>query len=74
MFYLQSFMQVQKLGKLQDGWHFLTRWHILNRTIPYVKKDWENRKSSIGFSNYTLDEFNKISNNDYMLITMSFAA
>ncbi len=70
---LQAMMHAQKLGKLKDGWDLLPRLHILDREIKRAKNDWDNKKSSIGFSNYTLDEFNNISNNDWLVISYSFA-
>ena len=73
MITLQAMMHTQKMGKLQNGWHLLARLHILEREIKRVKDDWDNKKASIGFSNYTLDEFNNMRKNDWILVSYSFA-
>jgi hypothetical protein len=39
-----------------------------------AKKDWEARKASVGFSNYSLDEINAIRNNDWLIVAYSYAA
>lgn len=72
MVQLQAMMHAEKMWKLEDGWHFLARLHILERNIWNIKWDWENKKANIGFSNYSLDEFNSISNDDWNLISYSF--
>lgn len=71
---IQAMMHTQKMGNLNNGWHLLSRLHILEREINRVKTDWDNKKSSIGFSTYTLNEFNAIRNNDWLLISFSFAS
>lgn len=71
---MQAMMHAEKQWKLKDGWHLLARLHILERNIWFVKSDWENRKNNIWFSSYTLEEFNNISNDDWMLISLSYAA
>jgi hypothetical protein len=71
---LQAMMHAQKMGKLQNGWHLLARLHILEREIGRADDDWENRKASIGFSSYTLSEFRTMRKNDWLLISLSFAA
>lgn len=71
---LQAMMHAEKEWKLKNGWHLLSRLHILERNIYDVKKDWDNKKSNIGFSTYSLSEFNNIKNNDWMLISLSYAA
>lgn len=71
---LQAMMHAQKMGKLENGWHLLARLHILEREISRAEDDWEVNKASIGFSTYSLDEFNDISNNDWMLVSLSYAA
>lgn len=71
---LQAMMQAQKIGELVNGWHLLARMHILEREINRAKNDWDNRRSSLGFSTYSLEEFNHIRNNDWLLVSLSFAA
>jgi hypothetical protein len=71
---IQAMMHTQKMGKLENGWHLLARLHILERQINWAKGDWENRKASLGFTDYTLDEFNVMRNNDWLLVSFSFAS
>jgi hypothetical protein len=71
---IEAMMHTQKMGKLQNGWHLLARLHILQRAISWAKKDWQNRKANIGFDSYTLKEFSNIRNNDWLLISYSFAS
>ena len=62
------------MGKVEDGWDILARVHIIDRALKEAKQDWENKKDSLGFSNYSLDEINSISNNDFLVIAYSWAA
>ncbi len=71
---LQAMMHAQKMGKLQNGWHLLARLHILERELKRAKKDWDNKKASVGFSNYSKTDIDAIDNNDWMLVSLSFAA
>ena len=70
---IQAMMHTQKMGKLKNGWHLLARLHILEREIKKAKEDWDNKKASLGFSSYTLDEFNAMRKNDWLLVSLSFA-
>jgi len=74
LFEIQAMMYVQKMNKLEDGWHLLTRIHLLERAINSSKDDWDNQKENIGFSEYSLDEFNNLSKNDWLLVSYSFAS
>lgn len=71
---IQAMMHAQALGKIDNGWHVLARVHILEREKAKAKLNWEEKKDSIGFSNYTLAEFNSIRDNDWLVISYSFAA
>ena len=71
---IEAMMHAEKMGKLENGWHVLARVHILEREMKRAKQDWENRKASVGFSNYTLDEINAIGDNDWLVIAYSYAA
>jgi hypothetical protein len=74
---VEAMMQVQQKHKLENGWHLLARMHILQREKNRAKKDtttWNSMKDNLGFSTYTLDEFKSIPRNDYIAVTMSFAA
>ncbi len=74
LFQIQAMMHAQKMWKLNDWWYLISRLHLLERNRTNIKNDWENRKQDIWFSNYSLDEFNNISNNDWDLISYSYAA
>jgi len=71
---MNAMMHAQKLGKVENGWHVLARVHILEREMRRAKEDWDNKNDSIGFSIYTLDEFNSIGNNDWLVVSYSYAA
>ena len=71
---IEAMMHAQKLGKVQRGWHVLARVHILEREMKRAKEDWEARKASVGFSTYSLDEIEAISNNDWLTIAYSYAS
>ena len=71
---LQAMMQAQNLGKLENGWHLLARLHLLEREVNTVTADWDAKKASLGFDQYSLDEFNAMRENDWMLVSLSFAA
>jgi hypothetical protein len=71
---IQAMMHAQKMGKLENGWHVLARVHILEREMRRAKQDWEKRKESVGFSNYTLNEIKSIGNNDWLVVAYSYAA
>ena len=71
---IEAMMHAQKMGKLRNGWHLLSRLHLLDREIKRVKNDWENKKASIGFDGYSWDEFNSMRKNDWLLVSFSFAS
>ncbi len=71
---LQAMMHTQKIGKLNNGWHLLSRLHILEREISRADDDWDANRASLGFSNYSLDEFKAMRNNDWLLVSFSFAS
>lgn len=71
---IQAMMHTQKMGKLINGWHLLARLHLLAREIPLARASWETKKTSIGFSEYTLSEFDAIRKNDWLLVSLSYAA
>ena len=74
---LQMMMAVEDQGKLIQGWHLLPRLHILEREFNRARADattWGSKKASLGFSTYTLEEANAISNDDWMLIAVSVAS
>ncbi|MEZ5537130.1 MAG: ImpA family metalloprotease [Thiolinea sp.] len=74
---IQMMMEAQKQGVLQDGWHLLARLHILEREFNRAKSNettWAEKKDSLGFSSYTLAEVQSISNNDWMVVSASWAS
>ena len=73
---IQMMMMAQDRGVLQDGWHLLARLHILDREFNRAvnnETDWEAKRAGLGFSSYTLDEAKSITNNDWLVITISHA-
>ncbi len=74
---VEAMMEVQHKGKLKNGWHLLARMHILERERNRAKRDestWNSMKDDLGFSTYSFEEFKQIPKNDYIVVTMSFAA
>ncbi len=80
LFMIQAMMMSQKYstGKyaLTDGMHLLARLHVLDRHLAYVKNDtdWDANKAKLGFDTYTLDEIQSITSNDWLVISLSYAA
>jgi hypothetical protein len=71
---IEAMMATQKMGKLENGWHLLSRLHLLEREIKRAKRDWENRSDDLGFGSYTWDAFNSMRKNDWLLVSFSFAS
>ena len=71
---IEAMMHAQKMGTLENGWHLLARVHILEREIKRAESDWEASRANLGFDSYSLDEFKAIRNNDWLVISYSFAA
>ncbi|PFG45857.1 enhancin-like peptidase M60 family [Vibrio sp. ES.051] len=75
--YIQMMMATQHAGVLKNGWHLLARLHLIEREFNRLKSDdalWNERRLSIGFANYSREEANSISNNDWLLIALSSVA
>lgn len=73
---LQMMIAAQKNGALQDGWHLLARLHILLREFERAKGSeeiWLQKRAQLGFSQFSLDAAKGISNNDFLLIAMSYS-
>ncbi|EOX4965670.1 ImpA family metalloprotease [Vibrio alginolyticus] len=73
--YIQMMMAAQHEGVLKNGWHLLARLHLIEREFNRLKSDdalWDERRLSIGFANYSREEANSISNNDWLLIALSY--
>ncbi len=71
---IQAMMHAQKMGKVENGWHVLARVHVLEREMRRAKQDWDAKKASVGFDQYSLDEINAIRNNDWLIVAYSYAA
>ncbi len=72
---IQMMMAAQQQGKLINGWHLLARLHILEREFNRARANattWDSKKASLGFSSYSKNEADAISNNDWMLIAVSY--
>lgn len=75
--FIQIMMQAQSQGVISNGWHLLGRLHIVEREFNRIKADetlWLANRDKIGFSSYSRDEANDISNNDWLLIAFSTVA
>lgn len=72
--FIQIMMQAQSQGVINNGWHLLGRLHILEREFNRLRADetrWLTYRDNIGFSSYSRDEANTISNDDWLLIAFS---
>ena len=75
--YIQMMMLAEQQGVLNSGWHLLGRLHLIEREFNRLKGGdelWNDRKGSIGFSDYTRQEAVDITNNDWLLIALSYVA
>lgn len=74
--FIQLMMSAQAEGALENGWHLRARLHILEREYNRAKRDettWLQKRDSLGFSQYSLDDVNSINNNDWLLIAISYS-
>ena len=87
LFTIQTMMQIEKLtddGKvvgddaINDGWHLLTREHVLYRELKEALNDednWTANRSKFGFDSYTISEVKALDSgagkNDWVLIVLS---
>ncbi|GIU22229.1 ImpA family metalloprotease [Shewanella schlegeliana] len=73
---LQMMVAAQKHGALENGWHLLARLHILLREFERAKgaeELWLEKRAQLGFSQFSLDAAKNISNNDFLMVGMSYA-
>nr|CAA6811118.1 MAG: FIG01200241: hypothetical protein [uncultured Thiotrichaceae bacterium] len=73
---IQMMMAAQHQEALIDGWLLLARLHILEREFNGAKANetnWEAMKGGLGFSTYTLAEAKALTNNDWMMVSVSHA-
>ncbi|MCK8043826.1 ImpA family metalloprotease [Shewanella sp. 1CM18E] len=74
---LQMMVAAQDYGKLDNGWHLLARLHILLREFERAKASdeiWLQKRTQLGFNQFDLDTAKTISNNDFLMIAMSYSA
>ncbi|WOT04500.1 ImpA family metalloprotease [Shewanella youngdeokensis] len=73
---LQMMIAAQQYDALDYGWHLLPRLHILLREFERAKASnelWEQKKTSLGFSQFSLEAAQAITNNDFLMIAMSYS-
>ncbi|ABV86226.1 ImpA family metalloprotease [Shewanella pealeana] len=73
---LQMMVAAQKHSALENGWHLLARLHILLREFERAKGSeelWLQKREQLGFSLFSLDAAKNISNNDFLMVAMSYA-
>ncbi|MGS0824434.1 ImpA family metalloprotease [Shewanella sp. 0m-8] len=73
---LQMMVAAQKYGALENGWHLLARLHILLREFERAKGSeelWLQKRALLGFSQFNLDAAKNISNNDFLMVAMSYS-
>ena len=73
--FIQMMMLAQEQGVLDYGWHMLGRLHLIEREFNRLKSSdelWNTNKQTIGFDSYSRDEANQITNDDWLLIALSY--
>lgn len=73
--YIQIMMAAQDQSSLIDGWHVLARLHILLREFERADnndEDWMSAREGLGFGQFSRDEAKALSNNDWLLIAISY--
>ncbi len=63
-----------QLPFIHGSWDIFTKLYILERLFTQAIKtndSWENNKTALGFSSYTIEEANNINGNDFMAISLS---
>ena len=75
--FIQMMMSAQDHGALQDGWHLLARLHIMerefNRAIKLDDEGWQAKRDSLGMGQYTRTQADALTQNDWLLIAVSYA-
>lgn len=73
--FIQMMMLAQEQGVLDYGWHMLGRLHMIEREFNRLKSSddlWNTNKQTIGFNSYAREEANQITNDDWLLIALSY--
>ena len=74
--FVQMLMSAQDSGALDNGWHLLSRLHILEREFNRASNDndlWLAKREALGFSQYTATDAKLLNQNDWLLIAVSVA-
>jgi len=74
---LQMLVASQHYDVLENGWHLLARVHILLREFERaIKSDeiWLQKRNSLGFSTFSVDDAKSLSNNDFLMVAMSYSS
>ena len=74
--FIQMLMSAQDSGALNNGWHLLSRLHILEREFNRASNDndlWLAKREALGFSQYTATDAKLLNQNDWLLIAVSVA-
>ncbi|MGB7997637.1 MAG: ImpA family metalloprotease [Photobacterium halotolerans] len=74
---IQMLMHAQDQGLLANGWHLIPRLHLLEKAFSQAagdNSDWEAKKATLGFANFSREEARALDNNDWLLIAASYAA
>ena len=71
---IQVLMSAQHVSALTDGWQLYPALHVLEREFSDIDgndTDWNAGRAAIGFGSFTRAEATSISNNDFLLVSMS---
>ena len=70
---IQMLMAAQQRGAVEVGWHLIGRLHVHERLFRAARDDqerWLNARDTLGFSTWSRNQAESISNNDYLLVAM----
>ncbi|MGF1800566.1 ImpA family metalloprotease [Vibrio gigantis] len=73
--FIQMMMLAQEQGVLDSGWHMLGRLHLIEREFNRLRSSdelWNANRHTIGFDSYSRDEANQITNDDWLVIALSY--
>ncbi|HEX6243750.1 MAG TPA: ImpA family metalloprotease, partial [Polyangiales bacterium] len=74
-FFMQAMLMARHKQKLSNGYHIVPRVHLVERAFREALKSpdtWNAQRSGLGFGQLSLEQAKVISNNEFMLIAMSF--
>ncbi|TKE77125.1 MULTISPECIES: ImpA family metalloprotease, partial [unclassified Vibrio] len=73
--FIQMMMLTEQQGVLSSGWHLLGRLHLIEREFNRLKSSdelWVANRQTIGFDSYSREEANQITNDDWLLVALSY--